>query len=319
MDAVYIIIGLILGFILLVKGAYMLVENSAKLAKNWGFSPYIISMTFVAFGTSLPELAISITSALEGLPSLAIGTVLGSNIFSLGFIIGACAFITPLAISKSTLKKEIYFVFASLLILFLLSFDTMPGRSSSGLQWIDGLILLITFGAFIWYAVKYALFEKNIQDVKKKILSSGEKSTSNFIMLLLGIGGVVIGSWLVVQQASSLALKAGMDPLLVGLSAVAIGVSLPELFTAMMASLKNQEGVTIGLIIGSSVFNILWVLGITALIGIIPVTTFLFYQIAVVALFSLFLYFFMTTQRTLSSFEGLIMVGVYIVYLISIF
>ena len=310
---------LVVGFLLLLKGAYMLVDSAAKLAKDWGVPPLLLGMTFVAFGTSLPELALSLSSIFTGNLEFPASVVIGSNIFNLGFVLGAASFITPLYLSRTELRRELLFLFVGGGLLFLLPYNLLSDGMTYTLNWYDGLILLVTFAIFIHYAIRHAIFDARIKKLQSSLTKRDAVSTRHFINLLAGIFGVVVGSWLAVRYTAQIASSYAVDPSVMGLSIMAIGVSLPELVTAITAGLRGKKEIAVGMLIGSCIFNVLWVLGVSSLFAAIPFSPFLFFELGVMLLFAFFLYIFVFLQRRLSSFEGFIMIGAYVIFIISLF
>ena len=251
---------LLLGFVLLVKGADWFVEGAASIARKLGIPQLIVGLTIVAMGTSMPEAAVSITAALNGNAGITIGNVIGSNILNVFLILGITAVITNVAIQKSTLYYEIPFMTAITVVMMIF------GKTAASIPFSEGVIFWILFILFLVYLFIMA----------KKGTGQEEEETRNIpvwkCILFMVIGGfmVVKGSDLAVSGASEIARYFGMSERFIGLTIVAFGTSLPELVTSVMAAKKGNVGIAIGNIVGSNIFNILFVIGTTALICTVP-------------------------------------------------
>lgn len=249
---------LIVGFFLLMKGADIFVDGSSALADRMGIPQIVIGLTIVAFGTSAPEAAISITAGIKGSADLAVSNVVGSNILNVLLILGLASVISPLAIQKNTLRYEIPFTaLITLLLLGLGVWDYSLGR------W-DGVIFLLIMAAFMVYLV--------MMSKKKAPAEADEKPAAKMpvwkiiIFIVLGGAAIIFGSQLTVNSATEIAKHFGMSERLIGLTIVAFGTSLPELITSVTAAIKHKADIAIGNIVGSNIFNILFVLGTTAVI-----------------------------------------------------
>lgn len=249
---------LVVGFFLLMKGADIFVDGSSALADRMGIPQIVIGLTIVAFGTSAPEAAISITAGIKGSADLAVSNVVGSNIMNVLLILGLASVISPLAIQKNTLRYEIPFTaLITLLLLGLGVWDYSLGR------W-DGVIFLLIMAAFMVYLV--------MMSKKKTPAEADEKPAAKMpvwkiiIFIVLGGAAIIFGSQLTVNSATEIAKHFGMSERLIGLTIVAFGTSLPELITSVTAAIKHKADIAIGNIVGSNIFNILFVLGTTAVI-----------------------------------------------------
>lgn len=258
---------LIVGFVLLIKGADWFVDGAAGIADRFGIPQLVIGLTIVAFGTSAPEAAVSITAALNESAELAVGNVLGSNILNILIILGLTAVITPVAVQDSTFKYEIPFVIIITIIMAVL------GYFGGSVNRIDGIILWALFIVFFVYLIKMAKKGQTAL-VEEGEDNDGDSQKKNIFLLIfltiIGIVMIVVGSDVTVDSASAIATTFGMDPRLVGLTIVALGTSLPELVTSVIAARKGNADIAIGNIVGSNIFNILFVLGTTALITDVP-------------------------------------------------
>lgn len=259
---------LVIGFVMLIKGADWFVESASKVAEKLGISQLIIGLTIVAMGTSAPEAAISITSAIKGSAGITIGNVLGSNIMNILLILGITAVIIPVAVAKSTLRYEIPFVIVVSGVLLWM------GRRNSDISRLDAFVLIMLFVLFLvylFYMGKKGTTPSKEETKKESQPASKEcKQTDSIIklviMILIGGGLIVWGSDVTVNSATAIAIAFNMSPRLIGLTIVAFGTSLPELITSVTAAIKGKADIAIGNIVGSNIFNILLVVGVAALI-----------------------------------------------------
>lgn len=308
---------LIIGFIILIKSADFFVNGASSIAKALRIPTIIIGLTIVAFGTSAPEAAVSVTAALKGNNDIAIANVVGSNIFNLLAVIGIASMIKPVKVQKTTILKEFPFILLSSLVLLILSHDTkFQGYSNNELTKSDGLMLLALFSIFMYYLLEMAITSKEDMQVEQ-----GSKKSSipkSLMISLLGIIGIVFGGQVVVDSASNIALSIGMSENLVGLTIVSIGTSLPELVTSVVAAKKGESDIAMGNVVGSNIFNILFVLGISAFINPISVHPIVFVDMFIMFIISIIAYIFATTKREVNKFEGLLMVLIYISYMVFI-
>ena len=292
---------IILGVALVLFGADKLTEGAAALARRMNVPEIIIGLTIVAAGTSAPELFVSLVSALNGTPDLAVGNVVGSNTMNCMLIVGCAAMVAPMTISPSTVKKDIPFSVAASVLLILLAFNSFLGR-------LDGIILLLGFAVFMTYTLMQAK------------TGSGEtvRETSpiwkNILFIIFGLAGLVIGSNLFVDSASDVALSLGISEGVVGLTIVAGGTSLPELATSVVAARKGQSAIAIGNVIGSNVFNILLILGLTATISPLEIEGITTIDLAVMLLSVVLVWLFSRTRYTVERWEGALLLGLYLVY-----
>lgn len=253
------IILLIVGFVLLMKGADIFVDGASALADRMGIPQIVIGLTIVAFGTSAPEAAISITAGIKGSADLAVSNVLGSNILNVLLILGLASVISPLAIQKNTLRYEIPFTaLITLLLLGLGVWDYTVGR-------MDGIFFLLLLAAFMVYLVMMS--KKNKDSAENEAPADKMPVWKIILYIVLGGAAIVFGSQLTVDSATAIAQFFGMSERLIGLTIVAFGTSLPELITSVTAAVKHKADIAIGNIVGSNIFNILFVLGTTAAIA----------------------------------------------------
>lgn len=260
----------ILGFIILIKGADVLVAGASSIARRYGLSEMVVGLTIVSFGTSLPELIINVLSSLRGQSELAIGNVFGSNVANLLLILGVTAIICPLPIKRNTILTELPFsLIATLLVGFLANATLMHNRAELYISRLDGAILLFFFVLFMVYI--YHIARTN----KEEVLAHQDDlpmmpMNKSILMIALGAAGLFIGGKWVVDGAVFIAQSFGLSESFIGLTIVAIGTSLPELVTSALAAYRRNIDIAVGNVIGSNIFNLLWILGISALIRPLP-------------------------------------------------
>lgn len=306
---------LIGGLALILVGANGLTDGAAAVAKRFHISDLVIGLTIVAFGTSAPELVISVISALHGSAELAIGNVVGSNIFNVLMIVGCTALVLPIHIGEGTLSKEIPFVILASLVLFVCANDVMlDGAATNVIDRSDGLLLLAFFLIFMSYTFAIARSGTAEEAEGEKVKSMPVwKST---VYIVGGLAGLIFGGQFFVDGASGIARSLGVSESMIGLTLVAVGTSLPELATSIAAALKKKPGIAIGNVIGSNLFNIFFVLGCSATVFPLPmgrINNFdLWVMIASAMLFWLVGWFF--KKRTITRVEGGLLVVCYIVY-----
>ncbi|MTI68119.1 MAG: calcium/sodium antiporter [Firmicutes bacterium] len=307
---------LIIGFLLLIKGADYFVEGASSIARIFNVPIILIGLTIVAFGTSAPEGAVSISAALQGSHEIAVGNIIGSSIFNILLVIGISSIIRPISIHRKTILKEFPFLLLTCLVLFVLSHDiTLQGFTKNMISKADGMILLALFSIFLYYIVEVALLsrEESKEEFKEEI--SDMKLSKSIIFLLFGLTGIIIGGDLVIDSSSQIAINLGMGETLVGLTIVAFGTSLPELVTSIVAAIKGENDIAVGNAIGSNVFNILLILGITSIINPLPVKEKVFFDMIYLLGATLATYLFVTTGKKANRFEGILMTLIYIFYM----
>ena len=296
----------IIGLIFLIKGADFLVDGASSIAGRLNISDLVIGLTVVAFGTSTPELFVNIVASIKGNTDIAIGNVVGSNIANVLLILGVSSIIYPLAVTKGTVWKEIPFSLLAAMVLFITANDQLlDGSQMSALTRIDGLVLLAFFIIFIYYTGAIATRIDGM-DAHVPAKQSGWLRSSLYI--ILGLAGLILGGKWIVDGAVALATQFGMSESLVGLTIVAVGTSLPELATSAVAAYKRNADIAVGNVVGSNIFNIFFVLGISASIKPLPFQPGYNLDMGVVVGSSLLLFLFMFTgkKRSLDRWEGLI-------------
>ena len=299
---IFDILFIVLGVALVLYGADKLTEGASALARKMNVPEMIIGLTIVAAGTSAPELFVSLVSALNDTPDMAVGNVVGSNTMNCMLIVGCAAMVAPMIISPSTVKKDIPFSVLASVLLILVAFDRFVSR-------LDGIILLIGFAVFMTYT---------LMQVKKGSSETVKESSpvwKNILYLVFGLAGLVIGSNLFVDSASDVALTLGISEGVVGLTIVAGGTSLPELATSVVAARKGQSAIAIGNVIGSNVFNILLILGLTSTISPMEIEGITTIDMAVMLLSVILVWLFSRTRYTVERWEGAVLVLGYLAYL----
>lgn len=310
---------LILGFVLLIKGADIFVDGASSIAKKIGIPPVVVGLTIVSLGTSTPELAVSIISSLNNNNDIAIGNVVGSNLFNSLMVLGITSMVLPLIIDKQKIKFDFLVNIGVSILLFFLTFDKFLGKSESLISRFDGTILLIICIAYTAYLV-FKSIKTNVEPPNEK-----DKNINIFVkisLMLLGILAIIFGGDFVVDSATNIAYKFGMSEKLVGLTIVAMGTSLPELVTSIVASLKGENDIALGNVLGSNIFNILLIIGLSSVISPIYVTSSLIADFAYLIAITLFIFALIfiskDTEKKLSRFEGIILVLLYIGYMVYI-
>ncbi len=306
---------LFLGFILLIKGADYFVEGASSLARKMNVSQITIGLTVVAFGTSSPELLVNIFSATQGKEEIGFGNVIGSNILNLLLILGTAAVVNPIKIKRNTVWREIPFLLLSFFVLFFLCNDAFffPGNSSNVLSRIDSLILILLFVIFMIYVFHISRVHAKVE-LQIKNLSTLKTS----IYILSGLAGLFIGGKLAVENATLIARELEISDRIIAITVIATGTSLPELFTTIAAARKNKFDIAVGNVIGSSIFNVLFILPISGLIAPLPYDTKINFDTLVMSFGALVIFFAMFTgkRQKLDRWEGFLLVLFYVIYLI---
>lgn len=314
------VVVLIIGFVLLVKGADFFVEGASSVAKMLKVPSLIIGMTIVAMGTSLPETSVSIAASMNNQNTLAVSNVVGSNIFNLMVVLGICAVISKLQVSQDVLKRDYPFsVLCAILLLVCGCIGMELGR-------IDGIVFLVIFVGFIVVLIKSAMDARKRGEISEKEREMNEemsemKEQPVWKSIIYIVGGAIAikygGDW-VVDSASTIATSFGISATLVGLTICSVGTSLPELVTSIVAARKNELDMAVGNVVGSNVFNILMVLGVAATIS--PITFLMenVIDIIVLLVFSLITWVFCITKKEIGKKEGIIMLVLYAIYLVYI-
>ncbi len=297
---------LIVGFVLLIKGAEFFVDGSSSVAKLLKVPAVVIGLTIVAMGTSAPEAAVSITAGISGSNEIAVSNVVGSNIFNMLVVVGVCAIMRPFELDKSILKRDFPVnIFANIVLLIMLIIGSVISR-------FDGIVMLVLMILYILWLVVAAIKnrEEGSEDIKtlSPILS--------VIYIIIGIGAVILGGDLVVDNATALAKAVGWSETFIGLTIVAIGTSLPELVTSVVASKKGENGLALGNVVGSNIFNLMFILGLSSSISPIVVDSRAVINCAFLLFMTVLMYLLCCFSKKLSRVAGCAMVSVYVLYTI---
>ena len=314
-----VIVFLIIGFVLLIKGADFFVEGSSSVAKRLHVPSIIIGLTIVAMGTSLPETAVSVSASITGNNELAVSNVVGSNIFNLMVVIGVCAMIATVNVAKETIKRDIPFSLICAGLLLILGILGVGDKSGMMLGHFDGVIFIGAFAGYIFYMIKIAL--KASKEGKKVEIEGGSDEDIKLISVPLSILFIIGGAAAIAiggDAASRIASDLGMSQTLIGLTIVSIGTSLPELVTSIVAARKNEVDMALGNAIGSNVFNILMVLGIASAISPISIITENIIDLCVLIVFTICVWIFAGTRKKIGRIEGFSMVVLYLIYAVYI-
>lgn len=314
---------LILGFVLLIKGADLFVDGCVGIAKLFAIPSVIIGLTIVAFGTSAPEAAVSITSSLKGANAMAVSNVIGSNIFNLLIVAGVCAVIKPVKVTKDIIRRDYPILIIITIVLLFLSTDFFThGIEAGNLGLPSGLILLALFVSYVVLLIKNALKSRKGSDEN----ADEDKETKSLsvpkciIYVILGICGIAFGGDFVVDSATAIAISFNISETLIGLTIVALGTSLPELVTSIVAAHKGENDLALGNVVGSNIFNILMVLGLASTVCPIELAgianpMFTIYDMIILLCVTAVVYIFVLIKNNINRLEGAIMILMYSSYL----
>jgi len=307
---------LITGFIILIKGADFLVGGASSVAKKFNISNIAIGLTVVSFGTSAPEMLVSVTSSLKGYNSAAFGNIIGSNNFNLLFILGVAGIIYPLVVLRNTVRYEVPLSLLAALVLYLLVNDVILwGAETNELSRLDSFILLGFFGLFMLYVYRTM---SHATDLEQDNSIKQYSTPISIVLVVLGLAMLVGGGTLVVDNAIAIAKNYGLSDKLIGLTILAVGTSLPELATSAVAAYKKNTDIAIGNVIGSNIFNIFFILGITGAIRPLPFDTAMNFDVYVLTAATILLMIFMFTLNTrkLDRWEAVMLLISYVAYTI---
>ncbi|MDO5852346.1 MAG: calcium/sodium antiporter [Methanobacteriaceae archaeon] len=303
------IILLIIGFVLLIKGADFFVDGSSSIATRFGIPSIIIGLTIVSMGTSAPEAAVSITSSVAGSNALAVSNIIGSNIFNILIVIGATALLANVKIQRNVIKEDFpVLLIASFLLLIFSITDNTISR-------IEGIILLLGMIAYIYYLIR------KIKSTKVPLENNSIKNlglTKSILFILGGIICITVGGNLVVESATTIALSLGLSETLVGLTIVAIGTSLPELVTSITAAMDNNVDMAVGNAIGSNIFNILFILGVSDIIAPIKTSSTMIFDIVLMIVITIISYILGKDKLDYNKKDGIILICIFTIYMIFI-
>lgn len=296
---------LIFGIVVVLKSADWLTNGAVGLATKLGISQIVIGLTIVAIGTSMPEFFVSIVSAIKGTPDLAVGNIVGSNIFNVLLIVGVAATVAPIAIQRATVRRDIPIAIVASIMLTFMMFDDNISR-------IDALILFAAFIAFIWITLRNSKNDANEKDASTEKVIPIWKSV---LFIIFGLVGLVLGSNIFVDNASSLAHGWGISDAVIGLTIVAGGTSLPELATSAVAARKGDSGIAIGNVLGSNVFNILMILGLTGIISPMHIQNITYIDMAVMVISMALFWLFSFTKLRVERWEGCVLIACFLGYI----
>ena len=305
------IVLLVVGMVLLIKGADFFVDGSSKIAKAFHIPSLIIGLTLVSMGTSAPEASVSINAALNDFNDLSIGNVVGSNIFNTLLILGVSALFTPLMIKKEMKKFDIPIMIGIYLVLILFSFVISPLK----IDIIESIILLVLFVSYILFLIFRAKKENKSKEEAIEENISKSKLLISVVLAILGLAAIIFGGDLVVDSASSIATRLGMSEALVGLTIVAVGTSLPELVTSVVASVKKENDIAIGNVIGSNIFNVIFILGLSSTISSLVVNPAVLFDMIVMTVSGIIVLILALSSNKINKWQGIMMFMLYAGYL----
>jgi|AntAceMinimDraft_11_1070367.scaffolds.fasta_scaffold02342_8 cation:H+ antiporter len=305
------------GLVLLVFGADLLVKGASSLASRYGLSPLMIGLTVVSFGTSMPEMLVSVTAGLQGSADLAVANVLGSNMFNILVVLGVAAMIFPLRVQSSTVVSEIPFsLSAAILLGFVANAALFTTKLELSISRVDGAILLLFFLLFMAYI--FSISSAGNKDNSQ--VPAAFTVTRSIALIFAGMAGLYFGGEWAVGGAVALARDWGVDEAVIGLTIIAIGTSLPELMASAVAAYRREADIAVGNVVGSNIFNILWVLGVTASITALPFDAVSNFDIIMVIVATMLIILAVATSRvaTISRLWGGVFVCVYIAYIVYV-
>lgn len=312
---------LILGFILLIKGADVFVDGSSSTAQNFNVPKMLIGLTIVAFGTSAPELAVSIKALASGSTDMVLGNVIGSNITNILLILGVAAVLSPIKIKDNTVKKEIPLcILISLLLVSQFVDVFLDNNIVNQITRSDAFAIILVFAVFLYYIIALSTVKKEKEQTEIENEKPKYGLFKSIVFIIIGLIGIIIGSDLVVDSASDIARSLGWSERLISLTIIAFGTSLPELVTTIISSIKGEQDILVGNIIGSNIFNICIVLGVpVAIFGSISAKNFQNVDLIFLVLSSIMLFIFSKTKRKITKSNGIIMLLAFAIYYTFIF
>ena len=320
MERLMVYLWLVVGFVCLIKGADFFVDGSSSVAKTFKVPSVIIGLTIVAMGTSLPETAVSASAALRGANAIAVSNVIGSNIFNLMMVVGICAAIKPIGVNKELMQRDFPFSLAATVFMMVVIVDAQLFKATSNvISRVNGITFLVMFALYMFVLIKTTLAARkaapeSVHDEEYKVLPVW----LSIIYIIGGIIGIKVGGDLVVDSASEIAARFGLSQTLIGLTIVACGTSLPELVTSIVASRKGENDLALGNVVGSNIFNILFVLGISSTICPITVEAKAVTDICVLLMFNVYIFILTRTTHKVNRAGGISMVLLYVVYTVYI-
>jgi len=309
---------LIVGFVLLIKGADIFVDGASSTASNFKVPKMLIGLTIVAFGTSAPELAVSIKSLASGSSDMVLGNVIGSNITNILLIIGVAAVICPIIIKDNTVRKELPLcIMITMLLVSQIADFWLDNSKFNMVTRSDAIAIILVFAVFLYYIVTLAIKDrKKTKEVEKPQYGL----LRSLLYVVIGLLGIIVGSNFVVDSASNIARTIGWSERLISLTIIAFGTSLPELVTTIISSIKGEQDILVGNIIGSNIFNICMVLGVpVAIFGGIPANNFSYFDLIFIILSAVMLFIFSKTDRKISRGNGIVMLLMFAIYYTVVF
>ncbi len=308
---------LLVGLILLLGGGDALVRGAAALASRLGISPLVVGLTVVAFGTSSPEMAVNVTAALRGSGALSFGNIIGSNLANIGLIVGVTALLRPLNVQASVVRRELPMMLLATAVAFVFALDSALSEGAAASYGRgDGIVLLLLLTVFIHYTTMEILRQRESGSREVGLAPAGWSVRTSLAVGAAGLLALVVGAQLTVEGAVGIARAAGISEAVIGLTLVAIGTSLPELAASLVAAWRGQAGIAIGNVIGSNLFNLLLVLGVTATIWPIPVPEGGIIDLAALSILSvLFMVVCASPGRRIIRAEGALLLAIYLAYL----
>lgn len=315
---------LIVGLLFLLAGGTALVSGASGLAVRLGISPLVIGLTVVAFGTSAPELVVNILGAMRGETALAVGNVIGSNLANLGLVLGAAAVVSPFVIEGQIVRRELPLLLLATTILVVMTLDRTLQQGDPILSRGDGLILFLLFSIFIYVSINDILRSgqdkviKDVIEMEQRLPGNLlDKTTMNWILTGGGIAGLAFGGHLTITYGSTLAVEIGVSPTVIGLLVVAIGTSMPELVTSIIAALRKEADLCVGNVVGSNIFNSLFVLPASALVRPLPIPEGILGDILLSLVFAVMLIpIFVFGQARMNRYVGVLFLALYVAYMV---
>lgn len=304
---------LLLSIVVIVKGSDMLVDGCVNLAKFLRVPTLVIGLTVVAIATGVPEIAISITSSIKGSNGLLLGNLLGSNMFNILFILGLIALIKPLLVKREIIIKNYLFALLSCFVLFVISYDVYFGDETYNVITRSEGILLLCFAGIFLYSTILGVMDENRLKIEK-----GKFTAKDAVCILIGILMVAISAEVIVNTSINISKWFGISENLIGLTVIAVGTNLPELVTSVVAVRKGEIDMAIGNLVGTNIYNIFLILGIAATINPIAISPSSFMDIIILAITSIIVYIFIQHKKDISKMEGILMIGLYIVYIVYV-
>ncbi len=304
---------LLLSIVVIVKGSDMLVDGCVNLAKFLRVPTLVIGLTVVAIATGVPEIAISITSSIKGSNGLLLGNLLGSNMFNILFILGLIALIKPLLVKREIIIKNYLFALLSCFVLFVISYDVYFGDEFYNvITRSEGILLLCFAGIFLYSTILGVMDERRLK------VEKGKFTAKDAVCILIGILMVAISAEVIVNSSVNISKWFGISENLIGLTVIAVGTNLPELVTSVVAVRKGEIDMAIGNLVGTNIYNIFLILGIAATINPIAISPASFMDIIILAITSIIVYIFIQHKKDISKMEGILMIGLYIVYIVYV-